>query len=101
MNTTTVNRNIGSNKGRPRLWLEKAVLADAGFKAGDKIHAEVTEQGRLDVRVWAEGKRKVSGKADRPIIDLTGKLLEEAGFKTGDVVKVVASAGALVITKRG
>lgn len=102
ISSTTYTRNIGFNKGRPRLWLEKAILTDNGFKVGDKITVSIEAVGRMNIDVNPEGNRKVSGKGDRPIIDLTGKILEEAGFDGVAKVQITAVSnmpGHLIVTK--
>lgn len=73
-----VTRKIGTNKGRPRLWLEGKVLTAAGFNPGDRYDV-------LLYPAWpgatllkkADGNRKVSGKGSKPIIDILGKTIEE------------------------
>ena len=90
--TTTKELNIGWNKGRPRLWLEGAVLAEAGFNRGDHYKVRI-DRNLLELKIDPEGKRKVSGKADKPIIDMTGKTLEAAGFSGDMRVKITGSPG--------
>lgn len=82
----TTERNIGWNKGRPRIWLEKAVLTESGFEAGDRIDI-TSEPDRMVITRNPDGKRKVSGAPGRPIIDLSGKTVESA-FDTDKVERV-------------
>jgi hypothetical protein len=67
---TTYSRNIGSNRGKPRLWLEGAILASNGFSRGTPYQLEPIIGGFIIVR--GEGARHVAGTADRPIIDISG-----------------------------
>jgi DNA (cytosine-5)-methyltransferase 1 len=70
----TVTRKIGSNKGRPRLWIEGAHLVAAGFARGDNWTLRQTRTG-LVIDKDVEGSRRVSGKGDRPVIDIMGASL--------------------------
>lgn len=96
MNTT---RNIGRNRGRPRLWLEKAVLSQNGFAYHDKIKV-TNQENRLLIEVDPFGDRTVSGSEARPVIDLSGAVIERS-FNP-DKVKAVnvrkLKAGRLEIT---
>jgi DNA (cytosine-5)-methyltransferase 1 len=95
----TYNRNIGQNRGRPRIWLEKAVLLDNGFNYHDKIKI-VNEADRMIIQVDPFGDRTVSGSTARPVIDLSGAVIERS-FNTSKVKAVTVRAlrpGRLEIT---
>lgn len=99
----TVTRKIGLNRGKPRLWLERKVLTEAGFAPGDKFSLTETKPGVLLIsRAPLTGKRTVSGKGDRPVIDIAGTVLTQAGLAHGDTVTVDYHNGsaALVVTKQ-
>jgi len=67
---------IGSNRGKPRVWLQGAVLKEAGFKKGMKFTAQILP-GELLIELDKDGDRHVSGKPGIAIIDIaTSKLLE-------------------------
>ena len=79
MATVTRTARVGSNRGKPRLWLEGQWLADLGFSRGTKF--TVTWEPDITLRV-VPGRfetphtRIVSGKGDRPIIDIAGEKLQ-------------------------
>ena len=83
----TYTRNIGQNRGRPRIWLEKAVLLDNGFNYHDKFKA-INEVDRIVLQVDPLGDRTVSGSDSRPVIDLSGAVIERS-FNTGKVKAVI------------
>lgn len=84
MPTTTTTRNIGMNKGKPRLWIEGNVLVDAGLDHGQRWNLEPHGDGAGFTIAWhPEGKRKIAGKPGRPIIDITGATLSSFGFQHG------------------
>lgn len=68
----TATRKIGRNKGKSRLWIEGALLTEAGFEAGTRWTLEPLASGGFLIHRSPEGNRKVSGKPGRPIIDITG-----------------------------
>lgn len=77
MKKSTYSRNIGQNRGKPRLWLEKAILADNGFTFGARFNVEKLKDKSLVIELHAEGARRVSGAEGRPIIDInSGDILE-------------------------
>lgn len=87
-------RKIGSNRGKPRLWLEGAILQNAGFT--HHTHWTLTQsEDQLDLKVDPEGKRKVSGKPDRPVIDIAGSSLGNIG--AAEVVVIFQEPGHLTV----
>lgn len=87
MKTTTIERKIGRNRGKARLWIEGAALADAGWKKGDAFSAEFFLD-KLVYRKPGEENRKVAGTADRPIIDTNTDRLLEIGVEIGEKVSI-------------
>lgn len=93
---------IGSNRGRPRLWLEGQWLADLGFKRDEPFLLRVGDgRGGQTLAITIElgiaervQPRKVSGKGDRPIIDIAGAIL--APF-VGKSLQLRGSEGRIVI----
>lgn len=81
-----ITRNIGQNRGRPRVWLEGSILLDNGFDHGKQwtISYELLalSTGTVTAMVLslydATGKRKIAGSAKRPIIDIVGGAIEHA-----------------------
>ena len=95
---TTTTRNIGSNKGRPRIWLEGDVLAAHGLAHGSRWNV-TTAPGVLTIAIDADGKRKIAGSPARPIIDMTGRTVESAFDASVTAVTVTSPApGVLVLT---
>lgn len=90
----TVSRKIGSNRGKPRLWLEGAILIAAGFKPGDRWTLKVNGAALHIVRD-PQGKRKIAGKGDKPIVDITGASL---GDEIGRAERVAVHANSLGLT---
>lgn len=82
----TQQRNIGQNKGRPRIWLEGQILTNAGFNHGDRYDI-TTQPDKLIIKINPDGKRKIAGYKDRPIIDMLGRVIE-ASFNCDQVVRV-------------
>jgi len=96
---TTYSRNIGQNRGRPRLWLEKAILTDNGFSHHDKFRV-INEADRMIIQLDPYGDRTVSGSTARPVIDLSGAVIDRS-FNTSKVKTVTVrklKPGRLEIT---
>jgi DNA (cytosine-5)-methyltransferase 1 len=84
---------IGEHRGAPRVYLDAAQAARAGFTPGERFTVEVDGQ-RVTVSKHPDGARTVSrrrrGDQDLPVIDInSGELL--AAFKGMDAVRVVVS----------
>jgi hypothetical protein len=99
-----ITRKVGLNRGKRRLWLEGAVLANSGFARGTEWILSVVGETML-IDAIPEGNRKVAGTEDRPIIDINSeRIFTELGWHNGDEVHVFCSSfGHLVISmfKRG
>jgi len=78
---------IGSNRGRPRIWLEGKRLTASGIGRGDRFITHNVDEG-VTIQITPDGRRKVSGKGDRPIIDIVGADVKHWGFDIGDEVEI-------------
>jgi len=78
---------IGSNRGRPRIWLEGKRLTAMGISRGDRFRTHKVDEG-VNIAIDPDGRRKVSGKGDRPIIDIVGADVKHWGFDIGDEVEI-------------
>jgi len=92
-----VNRKIGQNKQRPRLWLEGKILLAAGYAPGDHYDLEYNSNG-FSLIPDRQGARKVSGKGEKPIVDILGGAIEKADFQHGDVVTVEVVRDLIVVS---
>lgn len=99
MNQITYTK-IGTNRNRPRLWIEGVKLSAANFRRGDRYNINLTD-GILTIQKTPTGKRKVSGRVrsgvDISIIDLemTGLL---QGFAPESRVRVIFSPDIITVT---
>lgn len=91
----TTHRKRGTNRGRPRLWIEGAHLKAAGFAIGDRFNLIPTPAG-FNLVAHPEGARKVSGKKGVPIIDITGAAL--GALQTVERIALTYTAGTAHIT---
>ena len=93
-------RKIGSNRARPRLWIEGLKLTAAGFRRGDNYVIDIS-RGRMTIRKASMGGRKVSGRlrngVDIPIIDIEARALLE-GFAPESRVRVVFGRDTITVT---
>ena len=92
-------RNIGSNRGAPRVWLQGLELERAGFAPGTSYEVDV--KGRSIVTTLKDdGSRVVSPKKVRdrtmPVIDLNSKVML-AIFDGMAAVRVVPKDGQIYI----
>jgi hypothetical protein len=95
MTSHSFTRKIGRNKGKPRLWLEGAILQDHGFTQGSRFDLIHTATG-FTLELSSDGARKVSGKPDRPIIDITASSLGETVGQAA-IVKIDATSRKLTV----
>lgn len=84
---------VGRNRGKPRLWLQAAYMAEHGWDRGTRYNVTLSP-GRVLIQATDEGKRKVAGKPGKPIIDLNSKALAEA-FQPGDKVDLTFNFGRI------
>lgn len=98
MQTYTVAK-IGENKGAPRIWMEGARLAKAGYTAGRRYGVRFKDQ-TLVLEVRDDGARVVSAKkrgdAEVPVIDLNSHELLDI-FTGMKAVRVVMEEGRIFI----
>jgi DNA (cytosine-5)-methyltransferase 1 len=96
----TYTRKIGQNRGKPRLWLEGAILLDSGFKHQAQWDVVRVSDVELLLRAWPQGGRLIAGTQERPIIDInSGDILQ--GFSGCVVTIEVVSRGKLRVIKNG
>jgi len=93
-------QTIGSNKDRPRLWIEGIKLGVAGFVRGASYRV-VVEEDRVRLVLDPNGTRRVSGKSrsgqDIPVLDIQISALTTC-FGTGARVRVAFTEGQIAIT---
>ena len=85
----TLQRKIGSNKGKPRLWIEGKALIEAGLPHGTRWDLVSASQGALCITANEKGSRKVAGSPDRPVIDVTASSLDPLRDAQGDMPATV------------
>jgi len=100
-------RKLGVNRGKPRLWLQGAVLVDAGFAPGDR-YALLCRGVAMRLRRLRPGEdphgaehakpRKVSGKGPLPIVDISGAVIPETFGADAVEVCCVPSRGVVVVS---
>jgi hypothetical protein len=84
----TVTRKIGTNRDKPRLWLEGSSLSSQGWKRGDRFNITFAP-GSITITRDPAGLRKVAGKGDTPIIDTnTDKITQSLGVPAGAVASI-------------
>jgi len=93
-------QTIGTNKDRPRLWIEGVKLGAAGFFRGARYTISF-DAGRMVLRLDEAGIRAVSGKSrngrEIPILDIALKELENH-FGSGSRVRVVFTEGCIEVS---
>lgn len=65
-----VQRKVGRNRGKPRIWLEGAILVQAGLRPGDRYNLNA-QSDTLTLDAHQDGKRKVSGKGTKLSLPLS------------------------------
>ena len=65
---------IGTNRGKPRAWVEGKFLTDAGWVRG-VTYNQTIENGALVLSAHESGKKRVAGSDGRPVLDLNGGYL--------------------------
>lgn len=90
-----ITRKLGSNRGALRLWLERKILSNAGFKNGDRwtlveTQLVIGDNGYplLMIKADPQGKRKIAGTVDRPIVDINSTTLLAPLGGAGDLVEI-------------
>lgn len=95
-------RQLGSNRGSPRLWLQGLKLREAGYEIGNRYSLKADRNGQtLVLKLEANGERRVSRKkrGDRldPVIDVENGVLAEI-FGGAERVKVVIQVGSITVS---
>ena len=88
--------NVGLNRGNPRVWIEKKVLEDFGWRTGVRYNR--TNGDGFTLVKNPEGKLGVAGKIGRPILDLNGAYV---GKCLGGADKVAVTITLQTITIKG
>jgi len=92
-------KQIGSNRGKPRIWLEGPLLKNGGFKRGVRYNIHING-GSIVLRANPDGSRVISGKEkddkSLPVIDLNSKELL-ALFDGMAAVRIVQREGEIHI----
>ena len=65
---------IGTNRGKPRAWVEGKFLIDAEWTRG-VTYNQTIENGALVLSAHESGKKRVAGSVGRPVLDLNGGYL--------------------------
>lgn len=88
---------IGSNRGKPRIWLEKLEITTAGMKPGDRYDVHMSG-GTVVLKANPDGSRVVSRKETKsgeyPVIDLESKALL-ALFENMPAIRLVQRDGEI------
>jgi hypothetical protein len=92
----TIERNIGRNRGKPRLWIEGQSLIEAGLPHGARWNLEAREGG-FDIVRAEGGKRKIAGTPARPIIDMAGASLGHLGSVARVAISYDLGAGRMAV----
>lgn len=66
-----IQRNIGENRGKRRVWIEGKSLTDGGWVKGVTYSREETADGFVLTRK-ENGPLKIAGGENRPVIDMCG-----------------------------
>jgi len=95
-------KNIGQNRGRPRIWLQAQEVSSAGLQAGDKYEVHV-KGGTIILRANPDGSRVVSHKPAKnagdqpiPIIDINSEALL-ALFEGMSAIRLVQMKGEIYL----
>lgn len=69
-------KNVGQNRGRPRIWLENSEVSSAGLQPGDRYDIHMKE-GVVTLQANPDGSRVVSskqrGEKAYPVIDINSR----------------------------
>lgn len=104
----THTHKIGSNRGKPRLWLDGPRLVAAGFIGGSS-YACRAHGGRIIMQLVRAGEdapegwhmRRVTGRPDgKPIIDLAGAIVGDT-FPGVALVRVTFTRGTITVEAEG
>jgi len=94
-------KNIGQNRGKPRIWLENLEVSTADFKPGDRYDVRV-KGGVISLQANPDGSRIVSSKTGKrtgesvPIIDINSRELL-ALFEGMNAIRLVQRKGEIYL----
>lgn len=92
-------KQIGQNRGAPRIWLDGIQAIRAGFAPGDKYDLEV-DGDRVVLTINQDGSRTVStkkkGERLLPVVDINSKELLRA-FQGMEAIRVVVQKGRVFL----
>lgn len=94
-------KNIGMNRGKPRIWLQGIEVSQASFQPGDKYEVQI-KGGTVILKANPDGSRTISRKENKktgsvaPIIDIESKELL-ALFDGMDSIRVVQRQGEIYL----
>ena len=94
-------KRVGSNRGKPRIWLEGGEISRAGLKAGDSYTVTIAG-GSVILRADPNGNRVISRKhkksgEDLPIIDLNSSELLSL-FEGMSAIRMVQFEGEIYLS---
>lgn len=94
-------KRVGSNRGKPRIWLEGGEISRAGLKAGDSYSVTIAG-GSVILRADPNGNRVISRKPkksgeDLPIIDLNSSELLSL-FEGMSAIRMVQFEGEIYLS---
>tara|TARA_R100001443_G_scaffold94656_1_gene101179 strand:- start:21 stop:419 length:399 start_codon:yes stop_codon:yes gene_type:complete len=91
-----ITRNIGSNRGNRRVWIEGKSLEQLGWTKGVR-YTRKTDGAGFTLERDESGKLKVAGGEGRPVLDLCGAYVGKAldGYNE---VSVTITANKISIT---
>ncbi|MBY8168127.1 DNA cytosine methyltransferase [Vibrio fluvialis] len=99
--SVVINKELGLNRGKKRIWLEGQKLVREGFEPGLRYDVSVCERSKTVCLIACEvGRRKVSSR-DRngkvsPIIDIESLVLDKV-FTEGTMLRIVISKEKITI----
>lgn len=93
-------KNIGANRGKPRIWMEGLEVTSAGLQPGDRFDVRI-KGGVVCLQANPDGSRVVSRRDDKrhgevPIIDINSKQLL-ALFEGMSAVRLVQRKGEIYL----
>lgn len=94
-------KNMGENRGKPRIWLENTEVTPAGFRPGDRYDIHL-KNGVFRIEANPNGTRKISSKPHKvtgdpvPVIDINSKKLL-ALFDGMSAIRVMQREGEIFL----
>ena len=97
MTFKTITRNIGQNRGKPRLWIEGKALVESGLDHGNRWDLIPNSNGFV-IKRNPNGTRKIAGKVGRPIIDICGATLGMLANAQAALLDYEIGSGLITVT---